>query len=128
MQNIVGDKYIMKQPASDSGLGIVLGDCKSAAEKGYKIARIHEKTLRKALSDGKESISNTLLGFTDSSFYSPDTMSALCEQLKDINQSLSNLSYAFVEDLKAIVNMERMYGNCKTSAMKKLEEYIAKDC
>lgn len=78
----------------------VLSECKVAATIGYNIAVKHERQLSKTLSTAEEMVRNTLLSFTGSPCYSPETTSLLQSQLLDIEQAFTQLSFAFRDDLE----------------------------
>ena len=90
------------QPDGTVDMSAVLSECKKAATTGYNIAVKHERQLNLTLSTAEEMVRNTLLSFTSSPFYSPETTTLLQSQLFDIEQAFSQLSFAFRDDLESL--------------------------
>lgn len=90
------------QPDRTVDMKAVLSECKKAATTGYNIAVKHERQLNMTLTTAEEMVRNTLLSFTSSPCYSPETTTLLQSQLFDIEQAFSQLSFAFRDDLESL--------------------------
>ena len=100
MDNISFDRNSATQSEKLGEMTSILSECKVAATTGYNIATKHERQLNKTLTTAEEMVRNTLLSFTSSPCYSPETTSLLQGQLLDIEQAFMHLSFAFREDLE----------------------------
>ena len=77
-----------------------LNECKKTAKVGYKIATAQEKNLNRTLRSAQKEVQSTINDFNSSPCYAPETSELLDRQLRDIKDSLSNLSFVFREDLQ----------------------------
>ena len=100
MDNISFDRNSATQSEKLGEMTSILSECKVAATTGYNIATKHERQLNKTLTTAEEMVRNTLLSFTSSPCYSPETTRLLQGQLLDIEQAFMHLSFAFREDLE----------------------------
>ena len=92
----------------EKDLSKVLEECKGYAKRGYSIATEQEKNLRTTLSSAQSQINRAIIEYNTSKAYSSDAKKLLTTQLREINESFDELSFAFKEDLQNLnTNMSK---------------------
>lgn len=92
----------------EKDLSQVLEECKDYAKRGYSIATEQEKNLRTTLSSAQSQINRAIIEYNTSKAYSSDAKKLLTTQLREINESFDELSFAFKEDLQNLnTNMSK---------------------